>query len=298
MLAVSGGLDSMVLLDAAAAVAPDRIAAVATFDHRTGAAAVAASALVADAARALHFDVVIGYASDGGTSAASPASESSWRDARWRFLTDVAVQRQAVVVTAHTRDDQVETVLMRVLRGTGARGLAALAADGRALRPLLDFSRATLARYAGARSLRWVEDPSNASRRYLRNRVRLELLPALERARPGLSDEIQRLGVRAADLRRQVDQVARTMCDAPAGGDAGATIARVRLTGYDEQALALLWPALAARAGVTLDRRGTARLVRFTTTARHGRRVQLSGGWEVLLHRDRFLVRRSEQRGA
>ncbi|HEU4563051.1 MAG TPA: tRNA lysidine(34) synthetase TilS, partial [Gemmatimonadaceae bacterium] len=210
VLAVSGGRDSMVLLEAAAAAARSRLAAVATFDHGTGAAATAGCDAAERRARALGLPVERGRA-DGALR-----GEAEWRDARWRFLRAAAARHGAVVATAHTEDDQVETVLMRALRGAGARGLAGLYAPPPAgappavaspvVRPLLALARDAVAAYAAVRGVRWVEDPSNLSRRHLRNRVRLDLLPALERARPGVSGELLDVARRAAEWRAEVDE--------------------------------------------------------------------------------------------
>src|SRR5690348_9755078 len=128
-LAVSGGCDSMVLLHAIsralAAVDPTtgarRDTRVLTFDHGTGAHATAAADLVAREAARLGLDVRV------GRGVLRDASEAAWRAARWRFLRDAA-PKGAVIATAHTRDDQLETVVMRVMRDAGARGLAGLAA--------------------------------------------------------------------------------------------------------------------------------------------------------------------------
>src|SRR5579862_9369880 len=135
VLAVSGGTDSMALLDAAAHVARSRVAAVATFDHGTGEPARQAAALVADAAMARNLRVVVGQASTIGRT------EAEWRAARWSFLRDVARSSHASIVAAHTRDDQIETVVMRIMRSAGARGLAGLYADSDVIRPLLDVPR-------------------------------------------------------------------------------------------------------------------------------------------------------------
>jgi tRNA(Ile)-lysidine synthase len=89
------------------------------------------------------------------------------------------------IATAHTADDQAETVLLRLLRGTGPDGLGAMAersADGWIARPLLGVSRAEVLRYAAARGLAWREDASNASRAFARNRLRHDWLPELARA--------------------------------------------------------------------------------------------------------------------
>src|SRR5215210_2476805 len=122
VLAVSGGRDSMVLLDYAARWARAAIAAVATFDHATGPAATRAASLVRLRARALGLPVRSARARKAGRS------EAALRVARWDFLDHVAAEHGAHVATAHTRDDQLETVVMRILRGTGARGLAGLCA--------------------------------------------------------------------------------------------------------------------------------------------------------------------------
>ncbi|HEX7939732.1 MAG TPA: tRNA lysidine(34) synthetase TilS, partial [Gemmatimonadaceae bacterium] len=166
VLAVSGGRDSMALLHAAAHVAHGSVAMVATFDHGTGAAATRAAALVASEAAMLGFPVVV------GSAARKASTEAEWREMRLQFLEEIARSTGAVIATAHTRDDQVETVFMRVLRGSGPRGLAGLFASGTSLRPLLVVSRDEVAAYAATAGVRWVEDPSNASSRHLRNRVR------------------------------------------------------------------------------------------------------------------------------
>jgi tRNA(Ile)-lysidine synthase len=96
----------------------------------------------------------------------------------------------AIIATAHTADDQAETVLLRLLRGSGPDGLAGIperSRDGRIARPLLAVTRAEIERFATARGLVWREDASNASGAYARNRLRNDWLPGLARAfNPGL----------------------------------------------------------------------------------------------------------------
>ena len=283
VLAVSGGRDSMSMLHAFADAAPAAIAAVATFDHGTGAHATDAVGLVAELCAARGIRAVSGRA-DGSAS-----SEAAWREARWRFLREVARNEQSVVATAHTRDDNVETVLMRVMRGSGARGLAALFAPGEVVRPLLELSREQVARYAEHAGVRWIEDPSNESRAHLRNRVRHEILPALLRARPSLDAELLEIARRAAAIRRALDGVAERIVREE--NDGSLSVATASLADYDAEALSALWPALAARGGIVLDARGTAGLARFTKGAQAGRRMQLSGGIEVLRRRDDILLR-------
>lgn len=287
VLAVSGGRDSMALLHAVArAASADAI--VATFDHGTGTAATRAAELVASESARLGFPVVVGRASVAGTT------EAEWRAARHAFLTDVARRSRGVVAFAHTRDDQVETVLMRVMRHAGARGLAGLYARGGVLRPLLEFSRAEVAEYAAAVGARWIEDPTNESMRFLRNRVRRDLLPALTKVAPGLEERLIDLSREASGWRQRMDDVARQIARVDATGpclsvDAAALGQRTR------HELAAIWPAVAALAGVAMDWRGTLRAAAFTKESRPGTQIQLSGGWEIARKHSAFELRRVEE---
>ena len=279
LLAVSGGPDSMVLLDAAAAVLPRAALAVATFDHGTGAHASRAAALVASRATELRIPVVVGSA-----PVAARATEAEWRDARWRFLGQTAARLGARVVTGHTRDDQIETVFMRALRGAGPRGLAALYARSGVARPLLDVSRADILSYARSRGITFVTDPSNSDRRHLRNRVRLDILPAILATRPMFAEELLEIARSAAEWRARIEAVALTfplMIE-----QSGSHFARSPFAGHSDAALRVLWPALAARAGVVLDWRGTERLASFTIDGETGQSIQLAGGVEVRMERE------------
>lgn len=289
VLAVSGGRDSMVLLRAALACASDGVidlSCVASFDHATGPHAAESIALVRRAAVERGLEFVTARAT------VRRRTEAEWRAQRWEFLRRVARERGGQVTTAHTRDDQLETVLMRVMRGSGARGLAALAAGSAVLRPLLGASRDDVAAFALREGVEWVEDPGNARPDHLRNRVRHELLPALLRARPALAAELLALSERAAILRAQLDTVIDRELSLE-HREGAVRVTRRAMLRFDPAALGLLWPAIAARASATLDRRGTDRLVAFTTNERSGARIPLSGGFEAASHRGSFIVRRT-----
>lgn len=287
VLAVSGGRDSAVLLDAMARFRRDAVVAVATFDHGTGAAATAAADLVALLAGELALPLVRARARGVARS------EAAWREARWSFLRDVARESGAQVATAHTRDDQVETVFIRALRGAGARGLAALYGRDDVARPLLDVPRDVIAAYADVRALQFVDDPSNQSREFLRNRVRLDLLPAFEATRPGFGADLLALARRSAAWRTEVERFATSLGARREG--ASVFVPAGALCGVDRRAHGMLWAALAARAGIALDRRGTERLAAFSSTDRAGSRrsgrVPLAGGHEVIRHPRAFEIR-------
>src|SRR6266550_1427056 len=287
VLAISGGLDSMVLLSAAAKLSPQarRNITVATFDHGTGTAAGKAAALVARQAFRLGFLCVSGRASSVGRR------EEEWRRARWAFLDQVASARGANVVTAHTRDDQVETVFMRILREAGPRGLAGLYAESEIIRPFLNICRATLASYAREREVPFVEDPSNSDRKHLRNRIRLDILPSIVSRNPGFPDELLELARVSASWRRALEDLVANV-SAETERDGALRISRSSLQGYDAESLRVLWPALAARASVVMDRRGTHRAAEFTIKGATGGAIQLSGGVEIVMRRDHMLLRR------
>src|SRR5882757_3078748 len=131
--------------------------------------------------------------------------EERARDARYRFLNRAADAVGAeYIALAHHADDQAETVLMRMLRGAGIAGLAAMSERGptRLIRPMLGLSRAEILAYLHARGITFVEDSSNRSPEILRNRIRTELIPMLERDyAPGLRGRL----VEIAGEMRSVD---------------------------------------------------------------------------------------------
>ena len=291
LLAVSGGVDSMVLLHAAQASRDPTTLMVGTFDHASGPHAAAAVDLVQRICLSAGISLVVGR----GATRDDP-SEADWRSDRLAFLRAAAAEHRAVICTAHTRDDQVETVLFRELRGAGPRGLGGLAVDSDIRRPLLAFARADVTDYARAAGVEWVDDPSNADRSFTRNRIRHDFLPALRRAQPGFEDDLVALGERAAQWRADVDAEIDTRVQFEVDRERETLeVAVESLGGFSDETLGIIWPALLGRLGVAADWRGTRRLVAFTTRGRTGQRIQLSGGWTVFRQRRGFEVRRAEE---
>jgi tRNA(Ile)-lysidine synthase len=275
VLAVSGGADSAVLLDCVVRLRTSRHnIVVASVDHGTGEVATEATAVaVSAAARA-------GLPAISERLTLSQYDEATLREGRWKFLRRVAAAHDATVVTAHSLDDHIETVVIRVLRGSGARGLAGLLAESGIERPLLEHRRAAIRDYARIRGIEFVEDPSNASLVYLRNRIRLQLLPSLRAVRPDFEDEILDVARKAAQLRRDVDDIGREFISERVDGQPVVLDADA-LQELPDDSLRLVLPALAARSGTTLDRRGLVRLASVVRSAA-GSRGQLSGGFEAI----------------
>lgn len=280
----------MVMMDAFATQRASEVAAVATFDHGTGSAASRAARLVERTALACELPVV-----SGRSEPASAVSEGAWRMARWRFLRGWAEELKATIVTAHTRDDQIETVVLRILRGSGARGLAGMLAEaagvGPPVRPLLEVPRADVVAYARARAIPFHEDPSNASLTHQRNRVRREILPALESAQPGFSEWCWDLGRRAAHLRVALAAVVDQALAPTRTPDGALVFGAGRAAAFGAAEWVVIWPELAARVGVALDRRGIERAAAWAPTARRGSQIPLAGGAAIERTVSTFVVR-------
>lgn len=201
LVAVSGGLDSTVLLDLTRRVAEQRQwqPIVAHLDHAIHADSGAVAAGVERLARRLGLAFVVGRIELG-----PDATETRARAARMRWLEETRRRVGArYILLAHQADDQAETVLMRLLRGTGPAGLAGMPARrGALVRPLLPFTRQTLLRYARAEGLEWCEDSANQDPRHLRSWIRRDVLPRLAERLPDVGRRLHDAGRHAGRDRR------------------------------------------------------------------------------------------------
>ena len=296
VMGLSGGADSMALAHALATLAP-RIGftvVAAHLDHGLRADSAADAAFCREtctrlgiAFRTATADVRGRAERDGG------GIEEAARLERHAFLRSVKDEvGTAVIALGHTRDDQAETFLMRLLRGSGSAGLAAMRPRrGDVIRPLLGVSRREVLQYARENDLSWREDPTNADPSFLRNRVRHELLPYLEtRFNPGIRETLARTAGLLADEADVLEGEADALFDR-AGRSAGPV---VRL---DRTALLTAPPAVARRTvrralAMSGGLRGVAaaHVEKILAVARSrgasGRRLPLPRGWEALFSFD------------
>lgn len=175
--AVSGGVDSMVMLDLLCRNKA-LIVIVAHFDHGIRPDSVEDRKFVGEMAN--HYGMKFVY----DTAQLGPrASEEQARNARYAFLNAMAEKYHANgVITAHHQDDMIETALLNMLRGTGRKGLTSLASSEKIVRPLLGESKKSILTYAKKNKLKWREDPSNEDLNYFRNYIRKKLMPKLSYA--------------------------------------------------------------------------------------------------------------------
>jgi tRNA(Ile)-lysidine synthase len=204
VVAVSGGADSVCLLDVLHQVAPELglDLVVAHYNHGLRPAEDGPeTAFVQGLARDMGLPCVPGLAK--GLLEGKGSLEERARQARYAFLEEVRQRHGAQrVALGHTLDDQAETVLMRLLRGSGPTGLAGIPPkrEPGIIRPLIDVRRKGVEAYLRSRGLTWRTDSSNMDSGFLRNRVRLELLPELLHYQPHL---VEQLGDLAATLREE-----------------------------------------------------------------------------------------------
>jgi len=200
VLACSGGLDSMAALEILVRLRPSvgHSLAVAHVEHGLWPGNAAAAEHVAAVARAHG----LGFAREQLDLPHGADLEHRARTARYAALHRLRHQLDCeLLVTAHHADDQAETLLMRLARGCGPQALAGIRShrDDDVVRPLLGLSRGDLRALAAALSITWVEDASNANPAFLRNRVRRDVLPALEAALPGATAGLARAAANCAD---------------------------------------------------------------------------------------------------
>lgn len=259
LIAVSGGADSVALLHGLHALhrinTGDGRLIVAHFNHRLrGAASDADEAFVQSLAEQLGLQCVVGRAAIDLNNASGDGLEAAARQARYDFLAKVAGEFGArYIATAHTADDQVETVLFNILRGTGLSGLAGIPRTRQLteattiIRPLLDFPRAEVLAYLASLGQTYREDETNQLTDYTRNRIRQDLLPQLAHDyNPRVRDSILRLSQAANQADDFLTQQAETVLGIAARRIAGGFEIDIRRTAHVhalvlQKALCTLW---------------------------------------------------------
>jgi tRNA(Ile)-lysidine synthase len=306
LVAVSGGIDSVVLLYGLHSLAQKSglKLLIGHVNHGLrGEESEADQAFVVELGKALGLPVEVARvdlapAREGRSSRDRPTTQEAAREARYTALHAMEARHGARwLATGHQADDQAETVLLRILRGTGPDGLGGIperSPDGRIVRPLLGVSRAEIERFARARRLRWREDASNASDRYARNRLRRHWLPGLaEDFNPRL---LRAIGNLAEAQRRDSEWIVSRVEQ-----EAGSRFTREGgWLAIDAKDWSALPEALARRlARLALERCGSGRLVTrvhlermgaFLGSAVTGKRLELPGGLRLERRREGFYL--------
>ena len=293
LVAVSGGPDSLALLHALWRLRDEYGLTLcgAHLNHRLrGAESDADAEFAADAFERLGTP----YTVDGADVAAYRrrhrlSLEDAARRVRYAFLTDAAAKHGAdAIALGHTADDQAETALMHIIRGSGLDGLRGMQAlDGRTIggrrvalfRPMLDVSRAETEGYCDALGLTPRMDASNSSPEFLRNRIRMELVPLLEKLNPSVRDALMRLARNATQdsdyIREHVDAVWRDV--ARLGEDGVVRLDAVALGGEHAAIRGRVLRRAIEAAGGEVTQRHILDMMALLGGA-PGKRLHLSGG--------------------
>jgi tRNA(Ile)-lysidine synthase len=296
VVALSGGADSVALLEVLSGLAPARglCLVAAHLDHQLREGSADDAAFCRRLCRRLGVPFRLGRADvrararrDGG------GLEEAARLERYAFLRRVKeAEGAAAIAVAHTRDDQAETFLLRLLRGSGRAGLACMRERaGDLVRPLLSVSRVEVVAHLRSRGLEWREDPTNADTALLRNRVRSELLPYLaERFNPAVREALARSAAVLADEADVLDALAADLqVRATRRAARGVALSRAVLRDAPP-ALARLALRRALSEGGGLRGVTAAHVERLmalvVAPAPSGRRLPLPGGREAVFHFD------------
>lgn len=224
--------------------------------------------------------------------------EAIAREARYRAIAG-SMGEGDLVLTAQHQDDQAETLLLQLLRGSGPAGLAAMPmvsqlGPGWMVRPLLEFSRASLEAYAGAHQLEWLDDPSNQDRRFDRNFVRHEVMPLLRSRWPSAS----RTFARAARFSGELLSLAEEEADSDLAdvllqdGDELSIQALQGLSSVRQRNLLRYW--MAQQGVSTPHSKKLARIESEVINGRPDANPQVVwDGWQVRRYRDRLMLSRT-----
>lgn len=314
IVAVSGGVDSVTLLrvlhQLSAEPARRYRLAVAHVDHGLRDQAADDARFVAELARTLglpHFERRCDVRAHA--QASGQGIEQAGRQLRYEFLLETARQVQAgCVAVGHHADDNAETVLQRILRGTSLHGLKGIpirrklraGEEVELVRPMLECRRSDIERYARQEGVAWRQDASNADVNYRRNFIRHELLPAIRDKFNSRADEaVLRLAQHAAEIDAFLASQAQTLLAAATGPDQ-EHVAQTGEVGFDAKRLASADPAVQAytirqileQAGLPMRDVGQQQIceLRDMFSADGPRAMSLGGAFVARREGDRFIV--------
>lgn len=295
LVAVSGGVDSMALLELLAATRHRHPLApvIAHVDHGIHPQSSRPAALVARRAAVLDLPFI-----STALALGPGASETAARRARHAWL---RVEQENLgarwLLTAHHADDQRETVLMRALRGSGPAGLAGMARRGRRIaRPLLGFTRESILAYARAAGLEWWEDAANADPRHLRSWLRTALLPGLRTRLPDLDRHLDQAARHASAARQAWAEALRRWPGLEYGSERGdPSLHWPTLQSLPGTLAVSLTQAMLLEQGAPAGRARVTRALRSLRAARSGQRADLGEGWSLARDFDRLQLSSPDQ---
>lgn len=295
-MALSGGPDSTallhLLLDVADSLQLKLVAA--HFDHGLRPESAREAAVVRNYARSLD---ILSHV--GRPSSPLRTTQADLRAARYRWLEEVRRAEGADrVALGHHADDQAETVLFHIMRGSDLKGLTGMPARrGALVRPLMPFRRASIMSYLRARDIPWTDDPSNSDRRWVRARIRTDVIPGLECAGEDVVTRLLALSDAASRAEALLERAALELLERAAVADSASDrsgswiqLERDVLLRAHPELRARVLRAVAQSLSTDLTAGGTRVGVEFMSEGRSGGRVDVGRGLAVSRSYDRIVL--------
>lgn len=283
IVAVSGGVDSVALLDILAKQKGLDLV-IAHFDHGTRPDIYKDVELVESLAEKYDLDFV-----GAGAELGEDVSEEHAREARYDFLISVMQDEEADgIITAHHRDDNLETIIFNLLRGTGRKGLTSLGSRQKIFRPLLDTDKSELIEYATKHKLGWNEDSTNKNTDYARNWIRLNLIPKLSAAQ---KKQLLQLHEKQKPDNQEIDSIIEKLVDTSENKlDRGALLSTSHSVTKE---IVAHW--LRANGLREFDKKTIERIVHASKTFNPGKKVDVYAGAKVKIEKRQLVLEKNTQ---
>lgn len=266
--AISGGVDSMVLLDLLIKHSDLQIV-VAHFNHGIRDDSLEDELLVKRIAKKNNLEFVCEQGHLGST-----ASEAVAREARYKFLRNVMDKYRAkAIITAHHQDDLIETMFLNVIRGTRRKGLTPFDSQADIIRPLLAYSKHQLVDYAMANNIVWHEDSTNSDQKYRRNYLRHSIL---NKVNPDIKNRIIELNHEMRLINQEIDLLIRKLVK--------SELDRPEFNALPFDVSCEVMAAWLRQKGLTdFDSKNIEKLVVAAKTKPSGKKVDAIKGWSMLI---------------
>jgi tRNA(Ile)-lysidine synthase len=286
VVAVSGGVDSVVLLDLLAQQ-KDLELIVAHFNHGIREDSHEDEVLVAKLAAKYEVPFVVEHGKLG-----PDASEDKARQARYAFLGRVRDRKKAqAIITAHHEDDMLETAIINVLRGTGRRGLTSLSSSDELLRPMLHLHKEAIYEYARERNLEWHEDSTNQDEKYLRNYVRQQIVGAFsQETRESLLEIVGKV----RQLNTAIDDILHKEFHIDLSQGVIGRHWFIMLSHSVAKEVMIGW-LRSKHAGITLDRKTLEYVVQQAKTLSPGQQITLNKDWSITIGKDDLALKQRDR---
>ncbi|HYF96655.1 MAG TPA: tRNA lysidine(34) synthetase TilS [Patescibacteria group bacterium] len=274
VIAVSGGVDSVVLLDLLVkqAKSQDIELIIAHFDHGIRERSASDRRFAAHLAEKYGLEFFYEEGNLGPNT-----SEAVAREKRYKFLNKIKEDNKAkAIITAHHQDDLIETAAINIIRGTGRKGLSSLSNHSELLRPLLMYSKAEILDYASQNKLQWREDETNTDQTYLRNFVRHTLLKDLSDVQKHrLLGIIRQSGVRNEEIDNMLDELFLRDGELSRSefNRLGHEVAKEVVTGW------------LRKHGISSDKQAIDKIVTGLKTAKDGKKIEVSSTQYFILQK-------------